>query len=55
MIFADTLEILLIARDTFETVRLFEDEKFDKLGIIEGVGISIRSQVTHFKRAKAAG
>jgi len=53
--FAEALETLITAGHTFETVGFLEDEKFNKLGIVEGVGIQIRTQVARFKRAKAAG
>ena len=53
--FAEALETLITAGHTFETVGLLGDEKFDKLGIVEGMGIQIRTQVARFKRAKAAG
>ena len=44
-----------MAGHTFETVGLLGDEKFASLGIVEGVGLQIRTKVGRFKRAQAAG
>ena len=53
--FAEAREALITAGHTFETVGMLGDEKFEKLGITEGVGVQIRMQVVRFKRAQAAG
>ena len=50
--FTEALDKLIIAGHTFETIRLIEDEKFDKLGISEGIEIQIRIQLARFKRKK---
>jgi hypothetical protein len=55
VIFEDALETLIMAGHTFETVGGLGDEKFAKMGILEGIGIQIRSQVARYKKDKAAG
>jgi len=55
VLFSEAKNALIMAGHTFETVGLLGDEKFASLGIVEGVGLQIRTKVGRFKRAQAAG
>ena len=53
--FVEAREALITAGHTFETVTLLSDEKFASIGILEGVGLQIRTHVAKFKRVRASG
>ena len=53
--FMEAKEALILAGHTFEAVGLLSDEKYEKLGIIEGIAFQIKTQVARFKRAQAKG
>jgi len=53
--FLEAKEALILAGHTFETVGMLSDEKYEKLGIVEGIGFQIKTQMARFKRAQAKG
>ena len=55
MLFTEAKNALIMAGHTFETVGLLTDEKFVSMGIVEGVGVQIRTKVGKFKPAQATG
>lgn len=53
--FVEAKDALILAGHTFETVGMLSDEKYEKLGIVEGIAFQIKTQIARFKRAQAKG
>src|SRR4030095_14296592 len=52
-LFIEAKEALILAGHTFETVGFLSDEKYEKLGIVDGIAFQIKTQGARFKRAQA--
>ena len=54
-LFSEAKDMLVLAGHTFETIGMITDEKLVSMGIVEGIGLQIKSKIGKFKRLHAKG